>query len=388
MENARPVRARSTSAVLMRAGQGAFRSVGAPVSGSVDIFYAKTQAEVVDKLAEARAKLKAGLPIDGPPPVATPRRDQVVSEVLGAWLALIKPEIKPHTWTGYEGFIRIHALPMIGSIPADRITTVDIVELIREKVATGMAPNSLKHLRTVLKSAFSWACESGLMSSNPAAAKKLGLPRLTQRRAQFLDEEQARRLLSAASGHRLYPLISLALHTGARKGELLGAKWSDFDLDNATFTITRTLQRFLGRGLNADTTKTPASNRTVHLAPSMVKTLISHRREQAAERLSAGAAWSDGGWVFTTPTGQPLDPSNLHKSWKAIVAKAGMGSLHFHDLRSTAGSLLLNNQVGLKEVSAMLGHSSIRITADVYAGIYESTSRQVANTLGAVLGKK
>jgi integrase len=350
--------------------------------------YAETQREVIAKIDDAKAKLKTGLPIDAPASAVTPASGQKVSDVLSAWLDIIKPEVKPRTFRGYRDFVVLHAIPIIGAIAADKISTANMVELIKAKVAGGMAPNSIKHLRTTIKAAFSWACENNLMTSNPAAAKKLGMPRLTQRKGRFLTESEARQLLTTATGHRIYPLISLALHSGCRLGEALGAKWTDIDLDAGTFRIQRTLQRVPGEGLRADTTKTKTSNRVIYLAPEMAKVLISHRRAQAAERLSAGPLWSDRGWVFTNPTtGAALDPSNIHKSWKAVVAATGLGDLHFHDLRATCGSLLLQAGVNLKEVSTLLGHASVRITGDLYVGLYESTRREVAATLGAVLAK-
>lgn len=109
------------------------------------------------------------------------------------------------------------------------------------------------------------------------------------------------------------------------------------------------------------------SARTVPLIGRCAPALREHRACQAAERLAAGPAWTDTGWVFTTELGEMLDPSNVLHRWQRLTVKAGLGKRRFHASRHTAATLLLAQGVALKVVSAVLGHASLAITADVYA---------------------
>ena len=110
--------------------------------------------------------------------------------------------------------------------------------------------------------------------------------------------------------------------------------------------------------------------------------LREHRRRQAEERLKAGPAWQESGWVFATPLGTPLDPRNALRWWHGLTEHAGVGRRRFHACRThTAASLLLDSGVPLEVVSAVLGHASLAITADVYARITMDAKRRALEAL-------
>ncbi|MGW6197149.1 site-specific integrase [Kribbella sp. NPDC055110] len=157
-------------------------------------------------------------------------------------------------------------------------------------------------------------------------------------------EEQARLLLREAKPTRLYALYVLALYMGLRRGELLGLAWTDIDSVEKTLEIRRNLQRVDG-ALRAVTPKTKKSRRTVPLIKVCLEALESHKRQQAMERLLAGAKWVDSGYVFTTEIGTAIEPDNLRRTWYPIRKAAGLDEMRFHDLRHSCVTLLLRLKV-------------------------------------------
>jgi integrase len=196
-----------------------------------------------------------------------------------------------------------------------------------------------------------------------------------------LDAVQVSHLLRVAEGERLEALACLVLTLGLRRGEALGLRWTDVDLDEKTVTIGRSLARVPGRGLIASTPKTASGARTVPLVGNTALVLREHRRHQVEERLRAGPAWHEAGWVFTTSVGTPLDPRAALRWWHKVCEDAGLGRRRLHASRHTAATLLLDRGVPLEVVSAILGHASLAITADVYARVTLDAKRRALETL-------
>ena len=167
------------------------------------------------------------------------------------------------------------------------------------------------------------------------------------------------------------------LATGLRRGEALGLKWSDVDLDAGRLVVTRQLTRVGGALVTSDT-KTARSRRAVDLSAPMVESLKAHKARQAAERLALGEAWADSGFVFTSSIGTPVDPRNCYREFRGICEAAGLGRWHPHELRHSAASLMLAQGVKIQVVSELLGHSSIRMTADVYGHVLAPDRRPAA----------
>jgi integrase len=224
------------------------------------------------------------------------------------------------------------------------------------------------------------------LSSNVAALDDC--PRGSDpKRDDSLGVDEVRALLGAANGHRLEALVNLAVMVGLRRGELLGLRWEDVDLDAGTVSVRATLKRLPGTGLLLDRPKTERACRTVALPEVCAKALREHRRRQLEERLAAGSRWQDSGHVFTTPFGGPIDPDTLVKrDYHEITTAAGLGRLCFHALRHTAATLMLGEGVALEVISRTLGHAGYAITADVYAHVGPKVQRQAAEAIDRALG--
>jgi integrase len=123
----------------------------------------------------------------------------------------------------------------------------------------------------------------------------------------------------------------------------------------------------------------------VALSPDTVSVLREHRRSQAEHRLLLGPAYTDNGLVFASLTGQPLDDSNVRRSFARIVADAGLPRLRFHDLRHTAATLMLRAGVHPKVVSERLGHATVGLTLDIYSHVLPDLQRDAAQLMDGLL---
>lgn len=181
------------------------------------------------------------------------------------------------------------------------------------------------------------------------------------------------------------PPYELALHTGLRKGELLGLRWEDLDLDAGTAAIRRTLQRTSTGGLTTLPTKTRASERRIALPTRCLHSLKLHHEQQKREREAAGAMWQRDEPVFTTVQGRPIDPTNLTRTFNALLRKASLRRIRFHDLRHSTATLLLEQGVELVVIKELLGHAHIGVTATVYAHVRLRLQRDAIDLLGRAL---
>jgi integrase len=173
-------------------------------------------------------------------------------------------------------------------------------------------------------------------------------------------------------------------------GEALGLHWEDINLERRTLTVNRILER-IGRGsgstLQFVEPKTSRSRRTVTLPELAARALRAHRVHQLEERLAAGSRWHDLRLVFPTTIGTPLEPHSLHDDFKRILKKSGLPVIRFHDLRHSAASLMLAQGIPLRSIQEILGHSSIALTANLYAHVGEQLKREAADAMDAIFGR-
>lgn len=209
-------------------------------------------------------------------------------------------------------------------------------------------------------------------------------PRSVRREGRTLTPEQAQRFLKELTGRRNEVLYALMLSVGLRRGEALGLHWEDLDEEAGILIVRRQLKRE-STGLVTSDTKTTRSRRAINLPAPMLELLRRQRVRQGAERLTLGEGWVDSSFIFTTVTGTPLDPRNLLREFKKICREAGFGDWHLHELRHSAASLMLASGVPLQVVSEVLGHASIKMTADVYGHTLAPARQAAAAAMGQVL---
>jgi integrase len=241
----------------------------------------------------------------------------------------------------------------------------------------------VRHVRATLRRALAVAQRDGLVMRNAAALAEP--PKIEGHQVAALTPEAAAALLAAVEGHRLGPLIAVAMATGARQGELLGLPRSEVDLDGGSLTIRQALQRVGGK-LHVGPPKSKTSRRTIPLPAVAVSALRRQRAQQGRERLAAGDRWQDSGLVFTSTIGSPLDGCNVTHTFQRLLKDAELPAMRFHDLRHGAASLLLARGVPLRTVMEQLGHSTITLTANTYSHVVPELLRDAADRMDEALG--
>ncbi len=281
--------------------------------------YGKRYKDVETALAKARGDTARGIVFDD--------EGLTVGEYLDRWLRdAVRGTVRESTYSRDEYLVNNHAKPSIGRVKLKNLNAMHLQGLYRGRLDFGLSGSTVQKLHHVLHKALARAVKWDLIPRNPADSVEVPKPASKDRHP--LSAPEARCLLEAAHEDRLEALYVLAVHTGMRRGELLGLKWNDVDLDTATVRVRRTLMRVEnGRRLALGEPKTKKSRRTVRLTQRAVDALKSHRARQAEEKLRAGF-YEDSGLVFAGEGGSSLTPRTCAKdpsprSWSAPVWGTG-----------------------------------------------------------------
>ena len=305
-----------------------------------------------------------------------------VGDYLDWWLdEVIVDRVRPSTAISYGEKVRLHLKPHLGHVRLSKLSAADVHAFMRAKLAAGMTPRGVAYCRAVLRKALNDAMALGLVHRNVATLVEP--PKAERVEVVPLGPHEAKALLAAARGDRLYAVYAVALAVGLRLGEALGLHWDDVDLDAGTLRVRHSLQRLQGE-LRLVEPKSAKSRRTVSLPASCVDALRGHRHQQNKERLAADN-WVEHGLVFTTTVGTPIDPRNLDRHFERLCHRAGIGKRRFHDLRHTCASLLLAQNVHPRVVMETLGHSQISLTMDTYSHVLPAVQRDAAERIDEVL---
>lgn len=338
-------------------------------------FYAKTRREVQEQLTKALSEHQKALPIMS--------ERLTTGQFLDSWLAeSVKHTVRPRTFQSYGELVRVHLGPGLGRIPLAKLAPEDVQKLINRKLASGLSPRRVQYIHAVLRRALGQAEKWGKVARN--VAKLVNAPKVDQAEIQPFTPEEARAFLQAIKGERLEALYALAIATGLRQAELLGLSWSDIELDDAQLTVRTTLQRIDGE-FHFVEPKTARSRRTLALPDMAVDALRAHWGRQIGEMLEAGTQWQESGLVFTTTKGGPLSDGVVRDRFYRILENAGLRCQRFHDLRHSCASLLIAQGAQSREVMEQLGHSTIVMTLNRYAHIFQEARRETANKMDQIL---
>jgi integrase len=217
-----------------------------------------------------------------------------------------------------------------------------------------------------------------LISRNVATLVRVPSPRYKV--GKGLSVEQVRAILKAAEGHRLYPLYVVAATMGLRRGELLGMRWSDLDMNKGTLIIEQTVQRAGGK-LVLSGAKTEGSESPLPLPEWTWLVLLEHQEAQQIERERLAAVWQDHGLVFPSEVGTPTEPRNLNRHFANLRAAAGLPTVRLHDMRHTVVSMLMDLGVPPHLVQAVARHADVKLNLKVYSHTNLDAMRQALGKL-------
>jgi integrase len=304
------------------------------------------------------------------------------------WLPNKRGQVRSTTAYRYAWFVNRYIQPALGDVPLRRLRAdhldgfYDDLATIGGRNGDGVAPKTILEVHAVIRAALDNAVDRKLVDSNVA--------RLTRRRrrpsvsttARTWTADELGTFLVAARQQRLYPALHLAAHTGMRRGEIVGLKWSDLNITHARLSVSRTLQNVGGRPVEFGV-KTRTSRRTVELDHATLGLLLRWRRRLRRDALAAGA----DDWMFCNIAGRSLNPESVSQLFDRIVRRSNVPRVRFHDLRHTHASLLIADGVPIKVVSERLGHAHPSFTMHTYQHLLPGMSSAAAERFATLVAE-
>lgn len=324
--------------------------------------YGRTQEEVLQKQKKIQYDQYQGTLIT--------ERDLKLKAYLDHWIEKVhRHTIRFSTYYNYRRMLDLHIIPALGHIGVQKLTTQQLQAFYAQKLQEGLAPRSIRIMHAILHKAY----KDALRSQPPIVARNVvetvRPPRIAKAEARVLSKTQARALLNTVKGHRLEALITLALVTGMRRGELLGLQWTDINWQENSLTVRHTVDWLGGYGFWESEPKTERGRRTLPLPAVAIEALKEHRTRQLEERLKAGEAWQNRDLVFPNGRGNYLQPTRMLRMFGEVLQAAGLPHMRFHELRHSAATLLLAMGVDARVIQEILGHSHISITLGIYGHV-------------------
>jgi len=308
------------------------------------------------------------------------------------WLPSMQTRVKPSTWDSYRRNFELHLLPRLGHRPLQKLApgalNAAYDDLLhngrRTGAAAGLSATTVRYLHMTLHKALSDAVDAGMLTRNPADRAKPPRPdRTSPRELRTWTPDQLRQFLASVAGARLGTAWHLAALTGLRRGEVLGLRWADTDLDAARLTVRHTIIS-VAYEIQDSTPKTHKA-RMVDLDARTVVRLRQQLECQEAERQEWGEDYLDHDLVFCRENGTPLHPDTFSQCFARAVAETDLPRLRLHDLTHTHASVALRAGIPLKVVSERLGHSSPEYTMRQYAHCLPGMQAEAASQIAALV---
>ena len=343
----------------------AHKSDGTPIKKQ---FYGKGINEANSKADEFMKNLDNGLNINF--------QEVTIDSLMHQWLFQIKlNELKPSSFQSYESTYRnLVKNSEIASVKIYKTKAIQI-QTFYNNLGKTKTYYQIKKLHKLLKSFFTYAELEGYLTKNPCI--KLTIPNkplLKETNISFFTEEEIKILLDSIKGHKFENLITVALGSGLRQGELLALKWKNVDLENKKINVQETIKTVYVFDNDG--------NKTRKTITSKPKTTNSIREVDIPDNIITifNKMDHDSEYVFHNEDGSPISSKTIFGNWKRILKDSDLEYRKFHSLRHTYASMLLLNGVDLKTVQDLMGHSDITIT-QIYLHILPKTRAEAANKI-------
>ncbi len=314
---------------------------------------------------------------------AVNRSARTVGELMRYWLDThARPRLRAKTVFDYEHTINKHIIPDLGAISVQKLTPERLQTFYADKLAAGCGVRTIRLCHLHISQALKQAVTLGLVARNVASL--VTQPQEPPKEMRVWDAPQAQAFLVVAGKSAYGPIWMLALATGLRRGELLGLRWRDVDVERRVLRVRQTVGSLRGHP-EFKPPKTRSSRRDVPVPEPVIAALRDHKRAQNERRSTMGVAWQDHDLVFAAANGNPVNPDNVGRDFQRLVQLAGVPLIRIHDLRHTHVTLALQAGANTKAVSEAIGHSEIGITLGTYAHVMPEQRTEVAEKVGATL---
>ena len=319
--------------------------------------------------------------------------NKIFSDFAKEYLSIQKTSISPGTYDFYQSIIDKHILPMFGRMRLRDIKTYHVQDFIlrlnslpRSDGKHGhISASTVKRYTSVLRSMLTMAYKMYYMDDDIGLSRRLTFPKERYQEVDVFTIEETKAILAAAKTEpiNIRLLIELALFTGMRRGEIVGLKWSDINLDKQCLSVKRSIYKPKGEKSIEKEPKSHSGFRTIAIPNRLCKTLAEYKAWQEHHSLSLDT-WQNLEYVFTDDIGSVMNPQTPTKQFSHFLARHNIRHLKFHCLRHTSATILLANGCDIKTVSARLGHSSIE-TTDIYVHLLEDVDKKAIITFDNLL---
>jgi integrase len=284
------------------------------------------------------------------------------------WLPALRATVRPLTLESYERHCHKYLIPAfghypLGGVPVTAINAMYGRLLVADPPRPALSPSTVRRIHATLHKALADAVRWRLVPRNAAAFADP--PRAARPETRVWSGVELQTFLAATRDDRLATLWRFMAFTGVRRGEALGLRWCDLDLERGRATICQTILPIAHRPTVGEP-KTARGRRSVALDRGTVAALQLHRKAQLEQRLLVGPDFHDHGLVFALPDGHPLNPEYVSRRFQRLVGATGLPSVRLHDLRHTHATLALAAGVPTRILSGRLGHSAVAVTTDIY----------------------
>jgi integrase len=307
--------------------------------------------------------------------VEPPKTPVSFKEHAEKWEMDIVPLYKFSTRKGHKWILNTHLIPRFGAIMLPAISVQEIQSWITELLAKGYAAHSIAHFHEVLSAILNTAVKWGEISKNPAF--DVSLPKLTLKREKWILTPKQAGDLAGALSPKPRMMVVLALTTGMRRGELLALRWRDIDEDYGCLKVSEAVydDQF-------DTPKTTAGSRVVPL-PDAVLTMLKQWKWATPRK-------GPEDLVFGTRTGKPADSNDIvNRHIAPACAALKLRRATWLTFRRTYSSWSHNSGVPDKVTAALMGHSNVYTTLNVYTQVVDDSKKvaaeKIANELFSIV---